>query len=175
MYKPSTLRSPNAPAGDEITLTATASSGLPVTYVLTAELLPDGTPVASLNGAVLTLLGAGTATITASQTGDDTYAAAADVEQTITVRQPKIRWVTESGAGIADGSSWANAMPLRPALASSFTPGDQLRIAGGEYTPHAGNDQTARFTIPEGLRVYGGFAGTETAFPPRHQRHPPPQ
>ena len=88
------------------------------------------------------------------------------MEQTITTRVPEIRWVTAPGAGIADGSSWANAMPLRPALATTFMPGDQLWIAGGTYTPHAGNDRTARFTIPEGLRVYGGFAGTETAFHP---------
>ena len=32
--------------------------------------------------------------------------------------------------------------------------------------PTPATTRTARFTIPEGLRVYGGFAGTETAFHP---------
>ena len=62
-------------------LTATASSGLPVTYIT------SNTAVATINGDVLTIEGAGTCTITAKQAGDGTYNAAADVPQSLTVNQ----------------------------------------------------------------------------------------
>ena len=76
-----------------------------------------------------------------------------------------IRWVTTTGNASADGSSWANAMTLSAALRASTTAGDQVWIAGGTYKPHA-TDRTTTFRIPAGVTVYGGFAGTETAFDP---------
>jgi hypothetical protein len=48
-------------------LTATASSGLPITYV------SADTNVASVSGSVVTIVGAGESTITASQEGNDLY------------------------------------------------------------------------------------------------------
>jgi sugar lactone lactonase YvrE len=62
-----------------ITLGATASSGLPVTLVSTTSL------VCSVHGYVVTLVSAGTCSITASQTGNSTYAAASPVTQSFTV------------------------------------------------------------------------------------------
>lgn len=65
-----------------ITLTATGgSSGNPITYI-------NSNPgVASISGNVVTILGAGTTNITASQAGDANYAAATDVSQTLLVNQ----------------------------------------------------------------------------------------
>lgn len=59
-------------------LGATASSGLPVTYEVVSG---PGT----LNGDTLTITGAGTVVLRASQAGDATYAAASDVERSFTV------------------------------------------------------------------------------------------
>ncbi|AWA30059.1 hypothetical protein HYN48_08185 [Flavobacterium magnum] len=56
-------------------LTATASSGLTVTY------MSSDTNVATVAGNIVTIVGAGTTTITASQAGDSNYDAAADVPQ----------------------------------------------------------------------------------------------
>lgn len=56
-------------------LTATASSGLTVTY------MSSDTNVATVAGNMVTIVGAGTTTITASQTGDSNYDPAADVPQ----------------------------------------------------------------------------------------------
>lgn len=67
---------------DPITLTATASSGLAITYS------SNNTNVATISGNKLTIVGAGQATITASQTGNGTYAAANEVKKTITVTLP---------------------------------------------------------------------------------------
>lgn len=84
----------NAGAGDgAITLSATATSGLDVTYSIEAG--KEG--VATLNGNVLTIVGAGTAQITASQAGDDSYEAAADVTVTLTVQAA----VTATGIRLA--------------------------------------------------------------------------
>jgi uncharacterized protein YjdB len=67
------------------TLSAYATSGLPVGYTVTN---PAGLTVAGLSGDnnnTVTILGAGEATITAYQNGNGTYAAAGSVSRTITV------------------------------------------------------------------------------------------
>ncbi|MFM2316562.1 MAG: hypothetical protein RLZZ155_894, partial [Bacteroidota bacterium] len=60
-----------------ITLNATASSGLPVTYS------SSNTSIATVAGNILTIVGAGSVVITANQAGDATYAAAPSVTQTL--------------------------------------------------------------------------------------------
>ncbi|HPW63493.1 MAG TPA: MBG domain-containing protein, partial [Cyclobacteriaceae bacterium] len=60
-------------------LNATASSGLPVSYASSNPL------VATISGSTVTIIGAGSTVITASQTGDPTYNAALDETQTLTV------------------------------------------------------------------------------------------
>ncbi|RZK63008.1 MAG: T9SS type A sorting domain-containing protein, partial [Hymenobacter sp.] len=60
-------------------LTATASSGLPVTYTSSDPM------VATVTNGVVQFLQAGTTTITARQAGDATYAAAPPVSQVLTV------------------------------------------------------------------------------------------
>lgn len=62
-----------------VTLTASASSGLPVSYSITSG-------PATVSGNILTITGAGSVTVTASQAGNNTnYTAAAPVSQTFTV------------------------------------------------------------------------------------------
>ena len=58
---------------------ATASSGLPISYV------SDNTAVATIIGGMIHIVGTGTANITASQPGNANYNAAADVSQPLTV------------------------------------------------------------------------------------------
>lgn len=60
-------------------LAATASSGLPVSYISTNP------AVATVSGNTVTIVSAGTTTIVASQAGGATYKAAADVKQTLIV------------------------------------------------------------------------------------------
>ncbi|MDW3192959.1 MAG: MBG domain-containing protein [Cytophagales bacterium] len=71
-------------------LTATASSGLNISYTSTDE------TVATVNGATVTIIGAGTTLITASQTGDDNYNAATDVTQQLVVTQANDTRITSS-------------------------------------------------------------------------------
>lgn len=61
-----------------VTLAATASSGLPVTYTIVSG-------PATVSGSALTITGAGTVVVQAAQAGNAAYAAAAPVQQTFTV------------------------------------------------------------------------------------------
>jgi hypothetical protein len=63
-----------------ITLTATASSGLAVTYAVTLG-------PASVSGSTLTITGVGSVTVQASQAGNTNYSAATPVSYTFTVNQ----------------------------------------------------------------------------------------
>ena len=77
-------------------LTATATSGLDVSYV------SSDTGVATIggtNGNTVTIVGAGTTTITASQPGNVTYNAAPNVDQTLTVNAKKYQLTVTSGSG----------------------------------------------------------------------------
>ncbi len=65
--------------GGPFTLSATASSGLPVAYT------SSNPGVATVAGATVTVVGAGTTTITASQSGNAVYLPAADVMQILTI------------------------------------------------------------------------------------------
>ncbi len=69
---------PNQVVGGKLALTATASSGLPITYVLASG-------KATLSGRVLTFTGAGTVTVRATQPGNTLYKAAATVSESILV------------------------------------------------------------------------------------------
>ena len=60
-------------------LSATASSGLTVSYT------SSNAAVATVSGSTVTLVGAGTTVITASQAGNDSFEAAPDVTATLTV------------------------------------------------------------------------------------------
>ena len=72
---------PNHTFGDTpFTLNATASSALPVSYTVTSG-------PATIAGSTVTLTGAGTVVIRASQAGNTTYAAATPVSQSFSVAQ----------------------------------------------------------------------------------------
>ena len=85
--------------------------------------------------------------------------------------QTNIRRVVVSPTGTTqDGSTWAEAMTLQAALTASGA-NDQIWIAAGTYTPGTVLDadaptnaeREATFTIPEGVKLYGGFVGDEAA------------
>ena len=82
-FTPLTLQTitfdPLSAGQNTINLTATASSGLPVTFT------SSDPSIAEVNGSVLTVKDTGTVSITASQGGDATYAPAPDVTQSLTI------------------------------------------------------------------------------------------
>lgn len=75
--------------------------------------------------------------------------------------QTTVRYVDADVSTSGDGSSWANAYKtLTEALAIAVA-SDEVWIAAGTYYPSPTGDQAVSFAIPAGVRVYGGFAGTE--------------
>ena len=82
---------------------------------------------------------------------------------------PPLPLHVDAGAtGRGDGTSWTDAFTsLQDALALA-RPDDQIWIAAGTYTPDEGatvtaGDRAASFRVSgalDGLRIYGGFAGT---------------
>jgi CSLREA domain-containing protein len=73
------LTSPVTYGAAPIALKATASSGLAVSYAVTGP--------ATISGATLSITGAGTVVVTASQAGNSTYSTATPVSQTIIVNE----------------------------------------------------------------------------------------
>lgn len=82
-----------------------------------------------------------------------------------------IRYVVAAG-GLDTGQcdSWANACTLNRAILVAEV-GDEVWVQQGTYKPTSGTDRSASFVIFDGIVVYGGFTGTESA---RSQRNPDP-
>lgn len=81
----------------------------------------------------------------------------------------RVMHVTTTGAGLRDGSSWANAADsLQYALSMSLRAQCQVWVAKGTYTPTSVVDRHASFRLKNLLAVYGGFAGTETSLAQRN-------
>jgi predicted outer membrane repeat protein len=79
-------------------------------------------------------------------------------------------YVNDTAAGTGGGRSWTNAMTdLQEALESSrrIGSGNEIWVASGFYYPTSGTDQTISFEIPSGVKLYGGFTGTETSLTQR--------
>lgn len=87
-----------------------------------------------------------------------------------------IRYVKPFPTGTGDGSSWANASSNLQAMINAANPTqDEVWVAGGTYFPTsypsgcttcgtAGpTNRNNTFLLKSGLKIYGGFAGTETA------------
>lgn len=88
--------------------------------------------------------------------------------------QPLVKYVTQNGAGLRNGSSWANAwndsifaanLHLQPA-------GTEVWVAKGTYRPNYGQASFPNppspsiyysFSVPNGVKLYGGFAGIEAS------------
>ncbi len=78
--------------------------------------------------------------------------------------QATVYYVTPDGAG--NCSSWETACSLQTALTAADS-GDEIWVAAGTYKPTTGSDRNATFQLKDGVAIYGGFNGTETA---REQR-----
>jgi len=94
-----------------------------------------------------------------------------------------IVYVSEEGSGNKDGSSWDNALDgniqqpdgytkLAHRLAEA-TPYTEFWLTDGLFLPCGDQDNTKSFTLNEGIRIYGGFAGTENALDERDPEHEP--
>jgi len=85
-------------------------------------------------------------------------------------------YIKPVASGSGNGSSWANASGNLCSVLLSCVNGDEVWVAAGVYYPTAdlsGNTNTADprnklFYILPGVKLYGGFAGTETQLSQRN-------
>ncbi len=72
-------------------------------------------------------------------------------------------YVDINATGANNGSSWTDAYTdLQTALSVAFI-NDDIWVANGIYKPTATTTRTISFVMKNGVDMYGGFAGTETA------------
>jgi hypothetical protein len=80
-------------------------------------------------------------------------------------------YVDSSATGTGTGQSWTNAMTtLTEALSVAKTANGSITeiwVANGTYKPTTTTNRSATFTIPSGVKIYGGFAGNETTLAQR--------
>jgi hypothetical protein len=126
------------------TLTATVSAsglpGLPVTFVAD----PDSSSVVTITGSEVTIVGAGTATITASQAGDINYNAATNVVRTLTVIDPPLANWTGPWSGIAASPLAATTQKTNLQSASLARVGLTGESSNARYSS-SGWNSTARY------------------------------
>jgi hypothetical protein len=114
--------------GTKYTPTATATSTLPVTFVIDAA----ATAICSISGGQVSFLAVGTCVINANQAGNANYDAAAQVQQSFSVGQ---------GTPVI---TWSNPTPISPSTALSGTQLNATASVPGVYvyTPPAGTTLT---------------------------------
>lgn len=86
------------------------------------------------------------------------------------VKPPTRRYVKTTAAGTGDGSSWDNASSDIQAMINASSNGDSVWVATGAYVPltdgsgntSPSNSRFKLFYMKSGVKLYGGFAGTET-------------
>jgi hypothetical protein len=90
-------------------------------------------------------------------------------------RPPTRRYVKTTAAGTGDGTSWANASNDIQAMINASADGDSVWVAAGAYVPLAdgsgdtspSNSRYKLFYMRSGIKLFGGFVGTETTFSQR--------
>jgi len=139
-----------------ITLAATASSGLPVSYSVMGP--------ATLSGSVLTVTGTGAIGVTATQAGNNTYDAATPVTRTIVVQKvPLIQWPQPSDLayGVLLGPGVLDATAVDPQTKNKvpgtyvYTPAEGTKLPAGQHP------LSVQFT-PTDTTTYASASGQAT-------------
>ncbi|HTN36415.1 MAG TPA: right-handed parallel beta-helix repeat-containing protein, partial [Arachidicoccus sp.] len=78
---------------------------------------------------------------------------------------PKIIYVNASAIGAGNGTSWTDAYVDFQAGVNGAAAGDSVFVAKGNYQPAISGTS---FSMKEGVKIYGGFAGTEGSLSERN-------
>jgi len=141
-----------------LTVSATASSGLPATYSVVSG---PGT----MAGNTLTITGVGSIVVAANQAGDATYAAAAQVTQSVTV-QPAPLTVTASAASRVFGAAnptftgTITGLVNADAITATYASSANATTPAGTYGPSTAEAITPTLVDP-GSRL-GNYTVTST-------------
>lgn len=137
--------SPETYGAGPITLDATASSGLAVTYTVTGP--------AAIVGSTLTITGAGSVAVTANQSGNGTYAAATPVTESFTV-SPAVLTVAANALSKIQGAP----NPTLTYSITGFVLSDTRSVVSGSISLST----TATTSSPEGSYPITFITSTDT-------------
>jgi len=129
-------------------LTATASSGLTVSYVSSNE------NVATIVGKEVTIVGVGTTTITASQAGDEDYQPAEPVQQTLDINQKNL--TIDAAAVTTKTYDGTTAAEITGTLSGIVGSDDVNFTGGGEF---ASADADTGIAVTTNLSLIGADVG----------------
>lgn len=65
--------------------------------------------------------------------------------------------------GALNGSSWQNSFQDLQVALQIAVEGDEIWVAKGDYLPTTDTDRNKSFILKQGVRLYGGFSGTESS------------
>ena len=77
------------------------------------------------------------------------------------VQEIRTIYVNSSVSGANNGTTWEDAFTDLQLALKEAKPGNEIWVAQGTYYPTDSTDRTVRFELPEGIEIYGGFAGSE--------------
>jgi hypothetical protein len=137
--------------GTPLTLSATASSGLAVTYTSST------TSVCTVSGNAATFLASGTCTITASQAGNGSYAAATPVSQSFTVNASALK-----GQTITFGTIAAQTVGTPLTLSASASSGLGVSYASSTTSICTVSGSTATFLAGGTCTITASQAGNSS-------------
>jgi predicted outer membrane repeat protein len=86
----------------------------------------------------------------------------------LSIEQTGIIYVDVNATGKNNGNSWVNAYQDLQDAITVAQPGDEIWVADGTYYPTTETNRNLSFPIPNGVRLYGGFAGDETKLAQRN-------
>ena len=87
-----------------------------------------------------------------------------------------IRYVKHNASGSNNGNSWTNAYVALQDAINAASSGDELWVAAGTYKPTripstgatSSSSRDLSFYLDKNIKIYGGFAGTETLLSQRN-------
>ncbi len=132
--------------GTSPTLTATATSGLTVTFTSST------TAICTVSGATLTFIANGTCTINADQAGDAAYSAAPTVSQSFTVTPAPLTITPAAATGLKVGASYSQQN-----TASGGTSPYTYSLSAGAFVPGTSID-SGTGTVAGTPTVAGSFS-----------------
>jgi hypothetical protein len=120
--------------------------------------------------------GATTANVVITPTSNSVFSVTGTTGNCLTAASLSINvcpivYVTPTGAGLQNGSSWSHAYPgssLQTAINTASLCGTQVWVAAGLYKPTSGPaSRNVGFMMKNRVSIFGGFAGNETTLAQR--------
>jgi len=131
------------------TVSAIASSGLPVSFSIVSG-------PATISGNLVTITGAGTVTVRASQSGDANWNAAPNVDQSFTVAKKTVTGSITANSKIYDRTT---AATIATRTLSGVVGSDNVSLSGGTATFSDRNVGIAKTVTATGLSLSGTAVG----------------